>query len=228
MIWRKINPLAVLNAWNFSCLMIQDGHIKSFRNGGIQKRSIQQKFVDTFQGKLAEFVFYGLCKEQSIITPLPDCSVLGKGEYDDGDFCINNKNISIKSVRPNAKYLLLEEQSYNDDGLENIFHPPKKNDFFCLIKLGYMFNNKMESIDHFIKHKNINPQLILNEEEQKLFKANFCGYITFDDFLYLIKNKSIMEKGYMIGPSCPLDASNYYCKINKLRSPDTLWRILND
>lgn len=228
MTWRRINSLAILKAWTFSCEMIQNGYIKTIRNGGQNKRNIQQKFIDTFQGKLAEFVFYGLAKEQNIILPLPDCNVMGKGEYDDGDFHYNNKNISIKSVRPNAKYLLLETKSYNQNGLEIIFNPPKKNDFFCLIKLGFLGQKKMESIANFVKQKNIFELNTLTDLEKSKFHATFSGFMTYDDFISIINNNQIMEKGYLIGPYCPLDASNYFCQINKLKSPNILWSILND
>lgn len=220
--YRKLHPQASDMAWNFACDMINDGHIKSSRNGGELNRGLQQKCIDTFQGKLAEFAFYGLCKEKNIDVPKPDCSIMGLGEYDDGDFCVHGKNISIKSVKPNARYLLLETKSYNNEGLETIFSSPKKNDFICLIKIGYFDRGRMRFIQDFVKKHGNNP---LGENNSK-FQAQFSGFITYDDFLQIIKEKKIFHKGEALGSSSILDASNYYCHTDNLRKSNELWRMI--
>lgn len=127
----------VKKTWIFTSNMLRHGYIRENRSGGNAKRDKKNKAIDTFQGKLAEFAFWDMAHHYKILLDEPDCSILSQGEYDNGDFQYKNKTISIKSIKPNASYLLLETKNFDDNGYEIIFNPPKKNDFTCVIKIIY-------------------------------------------------------------------------------------------
>mgnify|MGYP001235996845 CR=1 FL=1 len=212
----------VKKSWIFTSNMLKNGHIRENRSGGNLKRDKKNKAIDTFQGKLAEFAFWDMAKNNKILLSEPDCSILSKGEYDNGDFIYNNKNISIKSIKPNAQFLLLETKNFNKNGYEIIFNPPKKNDFTCVLKIIFKPKNIYKNL--FVKDFIDNIQTI-DDVKNNLhnFYFSFPGYLTFEDFKKIVDSKQIMYQGNTLGKYCKLDADNYYCRLNDLNKSETIW-----
>ena len=84
-----LKPETIEKVFDFAYSMVytSEGHHRSYRSGGKQKRKNGQKFADTFQGKIAECAacnyFYKYDK-----TVSPDFSVEGVGEWESCGVCI--------------------------------------------------------------------------------------------------------------------------------------------
>ena len=59
---------------------------RDHRSGGSHHRKNGELFINTFQGKLAEFGLYNFFKEKGIDSEEPDLSKWGKGKWDTIDF----------------------------------------------------------------------------------------------------------------------------------------------
>jgi hypothetical protein len=82
------------------------------RSGGSHQREKCSVLANTFQGKIAEVGYYTLSRNnQREITPV-DFSVLPRGEWDNGDFTEFCNQVSVKSYKDNAQYVLLERKDW--------------------------------------------------------------------------------------------------------------------
>src|SRR4051812_39654937 len=81
-----IDPVFIKHAFDFAYEMaFGNGFHRDHRSGGEIIRSEAEIFQNTFQGKIAEIVLYGLLKLQDIEVEVPDFSIHGEGIWDDTD-----------------------------------------------------------------------------------------------------------------------------------------------
>lgn len=73
------------------------GAHKSYRSGGQKNRTKGEIFINTFQGKLAEYAVYQYFISQNINTNEPDISTFNLGTWDSFDLEINNFRIAVNS-----------------------------------------------------------------------------------------------------------------------------------
>lgn len=226
--WVKITPESLSEAEVFSRKMaFGDGYSRAVRWGGSVDRSRHEKYADNLQGKLSEFAFFELCQSQGVHVEKPDCTVMKRGKWDDGDFIISGKNISIKSSMLRSKLLLMECAAYRDDGYELNFRPPKRIDMILMYRIALSegeFGHKT-SVLYYFDEKNKTG----NEDISNMWAwADLCGYITNADFCYLTANGFKKRIGETILPESPIvmDADNYWISVGDMRNPRFLFEDL--
>lgn len=94
----------------------KEGVHRDSRSGGIMHRTNGQIFINTFQGKMAEFAIYRFLLSKNIEIDRPDTSRFGLGIWDSFDLNCQDKKLSIKSTKSYGDLLLLETKDWNDDG----------------------------------------------------------------------------------------------------------------
>ncbi|WP_017257089.1 hypothetical protein [Pedobacter arcticus] len=203
------------------------GHHRNHRTGGSAKRKNGEIFVNAFQGKVAEFVFYDWLKKHGITTSLPDVTLMGKGLWDDSDFTVNGKKISIKSAAYFSNLMLLETQDWNHNGdyIPNMEMGNASYNYFVLIRVKpdgkkLMKDSKLYYAD---KAERITLKRIFASEK---WSADLVGFATKDDLQMIIANKHIIPQGGLLNGRIPMDASNYYFQSNDLRGIGGLINLL--
>ena len=208
----KINIDYVKEAFDFAYSMTFGnlGEHRNHRTGGTHKRKKGEIFANTFQGKLCEFAIYQELKGNHDINK-PDLSVFGLGKWDNYDFKVDGKTVSIKSTKHFGQLLLLEAKDWTANG-EYIPNNKETYDFTFVVRI----KNDPETImkSHY---------LLFNESYDKdnlwsLFKNNdwaydIPGYITQKELIYLIANGFIIKKGDFLNGKTKMDAENYYCHL---------------
>lgn len=100
-----------------------DGEHRDHRSGGQLHRKAGERFINTFQGKLAEVAFHRESEKRGVKLPQPDFDMYELGEWDDADFEYKGKSISIKSAAHFSNLLLLETKDWDSRG---VYLPNKK------------------------------------------------------------------------------------------------------
>ncbi|HET8828737.1 MAG TPA: hypothetical protein VFM79_05320 [Pelobium sp.] len=202
------------------------GHHRDHRTGGSTKRKKGEIFVNAFQGKVAEFVFYDWLKKHGITTDLPDVSLMGKGLWDDSDFTVNRKKISIKSAAYFANLMLLETQDWNHTAeyIPNMDTGNASYDYFVLIRVKpdgkqLMKNSKLYNADSV--ERSVLKRIFAIEK----WSADFAGFVTKSDLQFVIQNGHIIPKDGLLNGRMPMDASNYYFQSGDLNPIDELKSI---
>lgn len=195
------------------------GEHRNHRSGGKEERTNGQKFINVFQGKLAEC---GVCKffhQNRIELPLPDFGMYSLGIWDRYDFKYKNMEVSVKSTTFFGNLLLLETKDWDKDGnyIPNLKDSDDtKYDSHILVRIKpdgkkIMKENKLYFLDFC--DEDILEKIILNEE----WKIEITGYITNEDLKYVINNNYILPQNSLLGKYTKMDAENYYVQAGNLR-----------
>ena len=197
----------------------QDGKHRANRSGGTHIRKNGEIFVNVFQGKLSECAFYNLMFEnidEKYISK-PDFAMYQLGDWDNVDFTIKEKKISIKSAKWFSNLLLLEKKDWNEKGqyIPNLNRSTASYDFFVLVRI----NPSCEQI--FKRNKWLYSESVNKSDiTEALLRENWCydspGYITHDQLLYVIRNNHIIEKDTLLNGTVIMDATNYYVQSGDL------------
>jgi len=88
---------------------------REHRSGGTQFRSVVQIESDTLRGKVAEVIIKNFLAQEpfNVRDILLDFDIYPRGKWDEQDFTLNGKRISIKSAKWFSKWLLLEAKDIN-------------------------------------------------------------------------------------------------------------------
>ncbi|MDA9564568.1 hypothetical protein N9S02_01305 [Alphaproteobacteria bacterium] len=183
------------------------GEHRNYRSGGTHYRKNGEIFCDTFQGKLAEFFFFDLLTKLEVNCPKPETERWHKGKWDDQDFIINNKVISIKSMASFSNLLLLETKDWD---LEGIYIPnQKKYDLFVVVRIKpdvkSVFKSKRILYSNILDKKDIEDTI-----KEIKFEADIPGFVTHRQLVWAIKEKHILPQGAMLNGRKKMDAENYY------------------
>lgn len=83
---------------------------REYRSGGSQFRVLKTIEYDTLRGKVGEYVVKKFLEQEpfNIDEIELDFNIYPRGEWDNQDFVIGNRRISIKSVKSFSNWLLLE------------------------------------------------------------------------------------------------------------------------
>ncbi len=199
-----------------------NGHHRSNRSGGTSQRSNLRIFLNAFQGKLGEYAFYQWMTKNnpSFNLEKPDLKVSSAGYWDDGDFLVNDKNVSIKTSSFYSNLLLLETKDYDTNGFETKFTPPKKVDVFVMVRMALMVKKQLVSLDRTVKTFE-NP--MEDPEFRKTLVSSMCyeisGFITNNDFKNLVSQGFLLKRGEVVNRTTTMDANNYYIAVRDLRNP---------
>ncbi len=203
------------------------GHHRNHRTGGSAKRKNGEIFTNAFQGKVAEFAFYEWLITNGIPAELPDTRLMGKGVWDDSDFTVNGKKISIKSAAHFSNLMLLETQDWNQNGdyIPNLETRNASYDYFVLVRVKpdgkqLMKGNKLYYADE-VERVALKRVFAL----EKWF-ADLAGFATKSDIQFIIANKHLIPKGSLLNGKIPMDASNYYLQSGDLREVEDLVTLL--
>ncbi len=198
------------------------GHHRSTRSGGTSQRTNLRIFLNAFQGKLGEYAFYQWMTKNnpSFNLAKPDLKVSSAGYWDDGDFLVNDKNVSVKTSSFYSNLLLLETKDYDADGFETKFTPSKRVDVFVMVRMALMIKKQLVSLDRTVKTFE-NP--MEDPEFRKTLVASMCyeisGFITNNDFKNLVSQGFLLKRGEVVNRTTTMDANNYYIAVRDLRNP---------
>src|SRR5690554_3044160 len=197
------------------------GHHRNHRSGGDFTRNEKEQFANTFQGKLGEIAFsYELIHNGITEFSAIDFNVYGKGIWDDSDFIINEKKISIKTCPSFGNLFLLECKDWNDNGeyIPNINNGNSHYDYHILIRISPDLKGKL---------KEFNTREELKEYVLKqTFLYDIPGCCSINTLKHIIKLNRIINKGVLLNGKIPMDADNYYIYANELKSLNLLYEQL--
>jgi|SRR5690554_726313 len=199
------------------------GEHRKYRSGGSIKRRNGELFANTFQGKLAEFFFYAYCKKNGLNLPIPDTKEYGLGSWDEADFIINNKTISIKSMSFFSNLLLLEEKDWNKTG--SYIPNDCIYDFHVIVRVSPDIKKILRD-QRFFYSDDVDKDKLYSCIQSKNFKCDMPGFINNEDLKAIIQNEFLLPKNGMLNGRIPMDASNYYCQAGDFRKIDELLNIL--
>ena len=219
---KSFSPLSSLNkedvkeAFDFAFEMAfgSTGEHRAHRSGGSHQRKPGEIFANTFQGKLCEFAIYETFIDKFEINK-PDLETYGLGKWDEFDFVINKKLISVKSTKSFGNLLLLETKDWNSDG--EYIPSNKKYDFTFLVRI----KNDPETILRRVK-----KFYSLDEKKEELwdlFENNdwsfdIPGFISNEELCFLIKEGFIIYRGDYLNGKTRMDATNYYCQTGDMHN----------
>ncbi len=128
----------------------KQGAHRDSRSGGIMHRTKGQIFINTFQGKLAEFALYRYLMGVNVEVDKPDTEKYDLGKWDSFDLDCQGKHLSVKSTKSRGDLLLLETKDWNEKGeyIPNLLGGTSKYDYTILVRLrpdgeALMRNNKL-------------------------------------------------------------------------------------
>ena len=202
------------------------GH-RDYRTGGELKRKNGELFINTFQGKLAEFGIWKFFSEKNTALPEPDVNMWAKGKWDDTDLIVSGKKINVKSAAHFSNLLLLETKDWDADGhyIPNKEKGTDAYDYFILSRLkpdgkALMKNAKLFSADE--ADKDVLKKLILTQQ----WKFDIAGFISSEELKNLIAEKFVLPQHALLEGRIKMDAENYYCQSGGMHNINELLRQL--
>jgi hypothetical protein len=198
------------------------GHHRKHRTGGQELRAPVEIFRNTFQGKMAEGIFYNYLIENNIHCDKVDYSIHGKGVWDDTDIVYKEKKISIKSAAFFSDLLLLESQDWDSEGryLPNLENKERTYvyDYFVLIRIKPNTNSLFKGA--------ISKQDLRHEIDSNTWYYDIPGCCSNLTLKFIINNNYTLPKNSFLNGSTRMDAENYYIQCVDLKNITQLINIL--
>lgn len=198
------------------------GYHRKHRTGGQELRTPIEIFRNTFQGKLAEGVFYSYLNQNHIHCDKVDYGIHGKGMWDDTDIVYKEKKISIKSIAFFSNLLLLESEDWNAEGryLPNLLNTEGADfyDYFVVIRIEPNTNSLFRG--------SIFKQDLRDEIDNTTWHFDIPGWCSAITLQFLIKNDYLLPKNALLNGKTRMDADNYYIQCGDLKSITELINIL--
>lgn len=200
----------------------KDGEHRDHRTGGQARRKNGQIFANTFQGKISEYAVYNEFKTIYPEITEPDLETYDLGIWDDTDFAIGDKKLSIKSTKSYSELLLLETKDWDSNGN----YIPNKNsdsqgyyDYFILVRIEAEIEKILRK--NRVLYNDTISQKELDKVVEDILSGNWSydipGFITHDDLVEAIRLKNILPQGSLLGKKTKMDATNYYIQSGDLR-----------
>lgn len=202
------------------------GEHRDHRSGGKSIRRKGQIFANTFQGKLAEFSIYNELSSKGISMDEPDLESYDLGRWDNYDFCINDKKISVKSTKFYGNLLLLEKKDWDENGeyIPNKDSGFSRYDYFILVRI----KGNIEAImrENKCLYSDVVRKDILEESiTSKKWSYDIPGFITHKDLITVINDKYIIPQEAELN-NTKMDADNYYVQSGDMRDIHELFDML--
>lgn len=200
-----------------------EGEQRAYRSGGQYTRRNGELFANTYQGKLAEFAFFNLLKENDIATNEPDLEKWELGKQDESDFVIKDKKVSIKSAAFFSNLLLLETKDWNDAGI----YIPNNTcyDYHVLIRISPDIKSMLRQHKLF-SSAIVNKTLLKEILDKTNFSFDIPGFISNDELIEIIKSNFIIPQNSLLNGKVKMDAANYYCQSGDLQDVNCLIGML--
>ena len=203
------------------------GEHRNYRSGGTLNRKNGEIFINTFQGKLAEYSIWNEFANRKLEINRPDLEKFKLGKWDDFDFIYKNYKIAVKSTKHYGNLLLLERKDWNNEG---IYIPNEKKgtgyyDFFVLIRI-FPDGERIMKDNRILYSKNIDKKELEEKIINKDIKWSYDipGFITHADFCEVIENRNIIEKGSMLNGKIEMDANNYYVQAGDMKNINEMFK----
>lgn len=187
------------------------GEHRDHRTGGTHSRKKGEIFANTFQGKLSEYALYNMLFRDFPDLQPPDIQTYGLGEWDDADFELASKKISVKSTKSFGNLLLLETKDWNNAGqyIPNISKGSADYDFFILIRINPYCEDILKR-NRLLYTNSIDYSTLSNILLPELWSYDIPGFVTKEQLMYAINNNHIINQGTMLNGNTRMDAENYY------------------
>ena len=192
------------------------GEHRDYRSGGTLHRTMGQIFINTFQGKMAEFALYRYLENHHIDVEKPDIDQYKLGKWDTYDICCQKKLISVKSTKYYGNLLLLETKDWDENGeyKPNIPETTSRYDYTVLVRFkpdgeslmkqqGLLYQKENEIPDNI---RSILTENIYNQD----WKYDFPGFIYNSELIRMIREHKIIPQNAMLNGKTKMDAENYY------------------
>lgn len=203
------------------------GSHRKIRSGGKKERNKGEIFINTFQGKAAEFAMYRYLLKEDIVTTKPDTNVEGYGIWDSFDLEYGSLHLAVKSTKSYGNLLLLETKDWNENGeyIPNLQNGVSNYDMFVLIRLSpdgerIMKQNRLYYCDSI--RREVLEEIIIKID----WEYDVAGFITNKDFVRLIKKGYILPQGAILNQRTRMDADNYYVQAGNMRTNEEMIRRL--
>lgn len=201
-------------AYNMS--YAEKGAHRDSRSGGVMHRTKGQIFINTFQGKMAEFALYRYLKSRHIEVDEPDVSEYKLGKWDTFDLDCQGKHFSVKSTKSFGDLLLLETKDWNEHGqyIPNLASGTAKYDYTVLVRFQPDGEGLMRDGKLLYQRENEVPSNIRDILTETIYKKDwlydFPGFIYHSELVRLINEKRIIPQNAMLNGKTKMDAENYY------------------
>ncbi|MCR4750200.1 MAG: topoisomerase DNA-binding C4 zinc finger domain-containing protein [Lachnospiraceae bacterium] len=207
----------------------EKGEHRYKRSGGSANRTKGQIFINTFQGKLAEYALYRYLLSKNIDTTAPDVSEYERGVWDAFDLDCQGKHISVKSTKSYGNLLLLEKEDWNEKGeyLPNKGSEVCTYDYTVLVRF-YPDGEAIMKANHLLLQRDFeipsNIHDILCEKVMNVtWQYDFAGFIYFSELVKMIKENHSIPKGSYLNGRTKMDADNYYFQAGNMHSMPELY-----
>lgn len=204
-------------------MAFQEGFHRCSRSGGNVKRNQLEIFINTFQGKIGEFVVKDELEKRNLNCSEVDLDVFGKGIWDNGDLIVNGKNLNVKSMAFFSNLLLLEKKDWSRNGiyLRNTENETKY-DYFVAVRIKPNVKEIFTTLSEPYTLQSLTE--IISRTD---FYFDIPGAISAKTLTHLIDYDYIIEKNSILNGKTIMDADNYYIQSGDLRSFDSLVDALN-
>ncbi len=202
----------------------QKGAHRDSRSGGEIHRTMGQIFINTFQGKLAEFALYRYLEECYIDVEKPDLEEYELGKWDAFDLDCQGKHFSVKSTKSYGDLLLLETKDWNENGeyIPNISVGTSKYDYTVLVRFKPDGESLMKKHSLLYQKEKEIPANIKEILEEIICKQNwtydFPGFIYHSELVGMIHERRIIPKNAMLNGNTQMDAENFYFQTGNMHA----------
>ena len=207
------------------------GAHRDHRSGGQAHRHLGEIFINTFQGKLAEFALYNyavLVGEMDIDPP--DTEMMELTRWDSFDMDIHGSIINVKSTKKRGNLLLLETKDWDSEGRykPNSESGCEEYDFFVLARVDPDGERIMR--EHGLLYADIADTGVLRETIlSERWRVNLAGYITGEELIdKVIEAGLILPQNSKLNRYTRMDAENYYVQAGDMHEIDELLKEIRD
>ena len=207
----KSIELAFKFAWDMTVGKV--GEHRSHRSGGTHERNNVEKFANTFQGKLAEYIVHMVLHSKGVKCKNVDDRIEGLGLWDDVDLICNDKKISIKSFPFFGNLLLLEQKDWDNSG---IYLPNgSKYNYHVCVRIKPDFKRTLRT-KRLLYNSDIDKDYLWELIIKNEWLFDIAGYIDNEKLIEVIRNNFILPKNAELNGHTVMDASNYYIQTGDL------------
>ena len=207
------------------------GEHRTYRSGGQYSRKNGELFINTFQGKLAEFGIYQFLSDNNLSNcEEPDLSKWKLGKWDSTDLVYNDIKINIKSTKFYGNLFLLETKDWDSSGVykPNVSKDGGIYDIFILSRISPDGDKLMKSNRLFYSNEiTQGPDLLWKVISEENWSYDIPGFIKHIDLLNVIKNKFILPQNSLLNGKIPMDAENYYVQSGDMYPHKELLKIIS-
>lgn len=197
----------------------KEGEHRDHRSGGQYGRRNGEKFINTFQGKLAELAVYNKFHSHGIQLSDPDFDTYELGRWDDADFTYNDFNFSIKSTSFFGNLLLLETRDWNAEG--KYIPNDKIYNYHIMVRIK-PDGKKLMKENSLMYSDTVDKEDLYNIISSKEWDYEVTGHISNNDLIEVIQNQNIIPQNATLHTYTRMDAENYYVQSGDLKNIDEL------